>query len=167
MHILPQVFPVILKNLGAQCGNKVEYGMCVLYIALDKMLFSIQKYWFFYFSIKTYVESTHYKRLAEALLMSTHNICFHGEIRQIFTWYPLLSRPMNYIHADMSQPLTISTGIFFNTFLTKINLCSCLTLVLLNPDIPCLCKQCRSRSVGFWRRSQLIWICTAIKYVNL
>ena len=34
-----------------------------------------------------------------------------------------------------------------------------LTLVLLNPDIPCLCKQCRSRSVGFWR-SQLIWLCT-------
>ena len=34
-----------------------------------------------------------------------------------------------------------------------------LTLVLLNPDIPCLCKQCRSRSVGFWR-SQLIWMCT-------
>ena len=34
-----------------------------------------------------------------------------------------------------------------------------LTLVLLNPDIPCLCKQCRSRSVGFWR-SQLIWTCT-------
>ena len=35
------------------------------------------------------------------------------------------------------------------------------TLVLLNPDIPCLCKQCRSRSVGFWR-SQLIWICTVL-----
>ena len=34
-----------------------------------------------------------------------------------------------------------------------------LTLVLLNPDLSCLCKQCRSRSVGFWR-SQLIWICT-------
>ena len=34
-----------------------------------------------------------------------------------------------------------------------------LTLVLLDPDIPCLCKQCRSRSVGFWR-SQLIRICT-------
>ena len=34
-----------------------------------------------------------------------------------------------------------------------------LTLVLLNLDIPCLCKQCRSRSVGFWR-SQLIWIYT-------
>ena len=33
-----------------------------------------------------------------------------------------------------------------------------LTLVLLNLDIPCLCKQCRSWAVGFWR-SQLIWIC--------
>ena len=33
------------------------------------------------------------------------------------------------------------------------------TVVLLNPDVPCLCKQCRSRSAGFWR-SQLIWICT-------
>ena len=34
-----------------------------------------------------------------------------------------------------------------------------LTLALLNLNIPCLCKQCRSRSVGFFR-SQLIWICT-------
>ena len=33
------------------------------------------------------------------------------------------------------------------------------TLVMLSPDIPCLCKQCISRSVGFFR-SQLIWICT-------
>ena len=28
-----------------------------------------------------------------------------------------------------------------------------------NHDMPCLSKQCRSRSAGFWR-SQLIWICT-------
>ena len=26
--------------------------------------------------------------------MSTHNICFHGEIRKIFTGYPPLPRPM-------------------------------------------------------------------------
>ena len=32
------------------------------------------------------------------------------------------------------------------------------------PDIPCLCKQCRSRSVGFFR-SQLIWICTVCHQV--
>ena len=33
----------------------------------------------------------------------------------------------------------------------KRNYCTAavLTLVLLNPDITCLCKQCRSRSVGF------------------
>ena len=36
---------------------------------------------------------------------------------------------------------------------------------LAEHDMPCLSKQCRSRSVGFWR-SQLIWICTVIKYVN-
>ena len=35
---------------------------------------------------------------------------------------------------------------------------SCLTFVLLNTDRFCFWKQCRSRSVGFWR-SQLIWIC--------
>ena len=28
--------------------------------------------------------------------MSTHNICFHGELRKIFTRYPLLSRPMMF-----------------------------------------------------------------------
>ena len=39
------------------------------------------------------------------------------------------------------------------------------TLVLLNRDIPCLCKQCRSRSVGFWG-SQLIWICTVCHSVS-
>ena len=42
---------------------------------------------------------------------------------------------------------------------------SILTLVLPNADMPCLCKQCRSRSVGFWR-SQLIWICTICQSVN-
>ena len=43
---------------------------------------------------------------------------------------------------------------------------SLLTLVLLKPDILCLCKQCRSRSVGFWR-SQLIWKGTVCHNVNL
>ena len=40
-----------------------------------------------------------------------------------------------------------------------------LTLVLLNPDIPWLCKQCRSRSVeeANWSGSALF----VIKYVNL
>ena len=47
-------------------------------------------------------------------------------------------------------------SLIFKVIVTKSNI---LTLVLMNPDMSCLCKQCRSRSVGFWR-SQLIWICT-------
>ena len=41
---------------------------------------------------------------------------------------------------------------------------SILTQVLLNPDIPCICKQCRSRSADFWR-SQLIWLCTVCYWI--
>ena len=45
-----------------------------------------------------------------------------------------------------------------------------LTLVQLKPDIPCICKQCRSRSVGFWR-SQLIWIytvcCSVCEFISI
>ena len=52
---------------------------------------------FSYFSTKAYVEST-YKNptisLREALLMSTHNICFRVEIRQMFIWISLLFRTM-------------------------------------------------------------------------
>ena len=63
-------------------------------IALDKALLSTKKYLYFsYFSTKTYPVALK-KRLAEALLMSTHNIRFRWEIRKLVTWYPLLSRPM-------------------------------------------------------------------------
>ena len=37
------------------------------------------------------------KKNGEALLMSTHNICFRGEIRKIFTGCPPLSRPIIFI----------------------------------------------------------------------
>ena len=39
--------------------------------------------YFSYFSKKTYVVDTHKKHLTEALLMSTHNICFLREIRKM------------------------------------------------------------------------------------
>ena len=32
--------------------------------------------------------------------MSTHNICFRGEIRKILTGYPLLSRPVVQAHVS-------------------------------------------------------------------
>ena len=34
-------------------------------------------------AIKTYVVGTHKNRLGEVILMSTHNICFYGEISKI------------------------------------------------------------------------------------
>ena len=41
-----------------------------------------------YFSMNRYVVGTHKKHLAEALLMSTHSKCFHGEIkRNIITFW--------------------------------------------------------------------------------
>ena len=42
---------------------------------------------------------THSKRLAEALLMSTHNICLRGEIRGIFSWHTL---SWSYDYVDIS-----------------------------------------------------------------
>ena len=42
-----------------------------------------------------------------------------------------------------------------------------LTLVQLNPDMSCLCKQCISRSVGFWSTNWSGSALFAIKYVNL
>ena len=71
-------------------------------------------------------------------------------------------------HPDMSVHWSFMSTLYCQWFglLVRLYLCMTgrniyrsLTLVLLNHDIPCLCKQCRSRSVGFFR-SQLIWICT-------
>ena len=42
-----------------------------------------------------------------------------------------------------------------------------LTLVLLNPDMRELCKQSRSRSLGFWRSNWSGSALFAIKYVTL
>ena len=36
---------------------------------------------------QTYFESNHYKNLTEVLLMSTHNICYHGQITIILFGY--------------------------------------------------------------------------------
>ena len=40
-----------------------------------------------------------------------------------------------------------------------------LTLVLLNPDMPCLCKQCRSRSVGLKKPTDLDLHCLPLTTV--
>ena len=76
---------------------------------------------------------------------------------------PCTCKSTIHIHVHQkSKPIPYSASIYFDK-----GCCQSpehfLTLVMLNPDIPCLCKPCRSRSVGFWR-SQLIWICTVCHY---
>ena len=66
-----------------------------------------------------------------ALLMSTHNISF--------LWR---NKKKKLILSNLE--LCSSTQL-----IVEVSLCYTLILVLLNPDIPCLCKQCRSRSAGF------------------
>ena len=84
---LPQIFFIWIHSQGGLISKKsFFYG-----IAHDKMLFFQSK------SIDIFLISP-WKRvlwvlissLGKALLMSTHNICFHREIRKIFTLYPLL-----------------------------------------------------------------------------
>ena len=66
-------------------------------IAPDKLGYP-ETVFFFYFCIKAYVVGTHLKHLIEALLMSTHNICFHGEIKKkmslLFRYKSALSEAM-------------------------------------------------------------------------
>ena len=92
--------------------------------------------------------------------------CFYGEIRKIIQNYHqilLLNNSSGTI--DICKQLKMPHHFYFwicsfpkvsfSAFRSNLML----TIVLLNLDIPCLCKQYRSRSVGFFR-SQLIWICT-------
>ena len=51
-------------------------------ITLVKELFQSKVLIFFLFLHKNILSGTHWKHLAEALLMSTHNICFYGEIEK-------------------------------------------------------------------------------------
>ena len=76
------------------------------------------------------------------------NLVFWNNKKKILKWYLLKFLP--------SMLASLATKMYFSL--------QGLTLVLLNPDIPCLCKQCWSRSDGFWR-SQLIWICTVCHQV--
>ena len=46
--------------------------------------------------------------------MSTHNICFCGEIRKIFIWYPLLSRPLLLSCVDAWAQTSLCIDMYYN-----------------------------------------------------
>ena len=88
---------------------------------------------FFFFSQDNISTINHYLSFAE---------CFFQRVK------------VNTSQAEAKEPVP-------NKAPPQPNQLTMLALVLLDPDMSCLCfcKQCRSRSVGFFR-SQLIWICT-------
>ena len=51
-----------------------------------------------YFSMTIYVVFTQWNHFGKLNQVSTYNICFHGEIRKIFIWIPLLFGAMNSCH---------------------------------------------------------------------
>ena len=71
---------ITINQLSELQYQKMYLQICV---APDKVFFYSNRkvLVFFLFLHKTYIVDTHKKCLFEALLMNTHNICFHGEIR--------------------------------------------------------------------------------------
>ena len=56
--------------------------------------------------------------------MSTHNICFHREIRKIFTWYPLLSRPMcSWTSPGNGKVITVVVWLYYRCLQSVIQGC--------------------------------------------
>ena len=81
-HLLPDLAPWL--NLIASNYPSIEQ------ISMVPKIFEPLKFncvYIFLFSMKTYV-------VGEALLMSIFSKCFHQEMRKLFTWYTLVSRPM-------------------------------------------------------------------------
>ena len=58
-------------------------GIQFSYISMKTYVVDTHKKCFYEVLLKHMLWSTHKKHLNEAILMSTHNICFQGEIRKI------------------------------------------------------------------------------------
>ena len=63
---------------------------------VEEYLVIIFRYFFSYYSIKTYIVGTHYKCLTEVLLISIHYICFYWELEK--TIPELLSNTSPLLH---------------------------------------------------------------------
>ena len=101
LHILEMK---IRKTWSIFPGSNYPYlELCtIVNITLDKKLFSTKSTAIFLISpwkhihvLLVLIRSA--SLLTEALLMSTHNICFRGEIKKKCLWLLLLSRTMNNI----------------------------------------------------------------------
>ena len=76
------------SDLGLQCVHTLFFSTWMVNLQISQFFcffLSVKKDpYSFYFCMKTYVVGTHQKCLTEALLMSTHNLCYYAEIRKLF-----------------------------------------------------------------------------------
>ena len=68
---------------------------------------------------------SHLKRLSEALLMSTHNLCFHGEIRKISIhsdWKKKKHLIMSYAFFSRAKGMLMKNSDYLRYCLSKHNM---------------------------------------------
>ena len=94
--------------------------------------------------------------------MSNHNICFRGEIRKIFIWYPLLSRPMALVKAIFSTKM-YGYFLFFLIFSTKTSW----GYSWEAPGSPCKGLLMSTHNICFCREIWKIWFSGYFYYVEL
>ena len=98
-------FVCVLCGVGSHIGCPLHFSFCTEVSNKHYLLtfpVSAKKYSYFsYFSTKIFIVDPQKKHLVEALLMSTHNICFHREIRKSIIWIPPLI--WSYVSAGDSQ----------------------------------------------------------------
>ena len=110
-HTFWMLSAICIRPCGCLLLNFLFFMFCTVHclvdiIALDKMLSSTKKYlYFFLFPDENIC-------LSQALLMSTHNICFHREIRK------LLTLKMTRKPASKMSPVYVFCWIFLLTFQT-------------------------------------------------
>ena len=127
----------VLQRGWSDRGTSNEYPKCMFFyeeikqiipelstnvppIALVKALFSIQKYWYFsYFSTKTYI-------------VGTHNICFRGEIRKIFTRYLDLCSTLTSALINLTNTCCWSIFLAFLSRASWDSVCFNLSLISFN-----------------------------------
>ena len=140
---------VLIINASMRCFYWAPTTYVLTWNAMPHFLWKEKKNRFFFFFSFEATNVTHLQHSKLMLALKTRS------------WSPKFNQLEGmsqwYIPASLTKICQSVKEISKSLYLPRNKVI--LTLFLLILDIPCLCKQCRSRSAGFWR-SWLIWICT-------
>ena len=119
--------------------KKVPY-LKLCYLAPNKALFfSAEQYWYSFLFLSQKLCCGYL--LEVALLMSTHNIRFRGEIRKKYTWQPLLSRAR--YTSDMMTSMPGKSNWYCRKYLTHLFSHISLSTSCYSVKHPCSIQQLR------------------------